>query len=427
MANDTPLELQSFTEVCAKAIAAIPANTQFGLLLQIECKCSRCQQPQPVVALPLHSEQDSSEQHSVLPDLGQLVDLAISYLQQNLSPRNDVCKLEIRRLPSFFCILTHKVQRSALGSTIQVVQHSYNVLAIVLHDPKAKHYIVLHRAKEHSGESISLYDSIYGVRKENIWAGLTKPTLYIGAIFIRSASIISHYPATALLASFGEIVRHHANLNELSTPQHAGEQVQGKAENTNQEATSRDSPVPTQTYFVPNTETDLGLPDPSHVHLLPDSETSEVGPDLVIVRGNGHKGPDDDKPSTVSSIELMQKSEAVKGYGYQATEHQGPVPCLGPALPTQPDSPTQPEIHSIATSSEDDIAPETTKANGSHNSSGTGEQSHSHPSRIKPRITGRSQVLRTKKGHERQNNPNPSSKGKPCTRSGKAMRVSSEG
>ena len=258
---------------------------------------------------------------------------------------------------------------------------------------------------------------------------LTKPTLYIEAIFIRSASIISHYPATALLGSFGEIVRHHANLNEVSIPQHASEQVQGKAENTNQEAKSRDSPVPTQTYLVPNIETDLGLPDPSHAHLLPESETSEVGTDLVIVRGNGHKGPDDDKPSTVSSTELMQKSEAIKGYEYQTTEHQSPVPCLGPALPTQPDSPTQPEIHSIATSSEDDIAPETTKANDSHNPSGTGEQGHSHPSRIKPRITGKSQVLRAKKGHERQHNPKPilrKREGKPCIRRGKAMRVSSE-
>ena len=148
LANNTPLEsleLQSFTDVYAKAIAAIPANTQFSLLLQIECKCSRCQQPQPVVALPLLSEQDSSEQHSILPDLGQLVDLAISYLQQNLSPRTEVCKLEIKRLPSFFCILTHKVQRSAFKQVckaeddVRKVQHLYNVLAIVLHDPKAKH------------------------------------------------------------------------------------------------------------------------------------------------------------------------------------------------------------------------------------------------------------------------------------------------
>ena len=207
---------------------AIPANGQYTLLLQIHCKCSKCQQPQPILALPLHSEQDSIEQSNILTDLGQLVDLAIACLQQNLSPRNDICKLEIQRVPSFFCILTQKTQRSSfgqvckneedirnfLGSPVQVLQHAYSVLALVLHDPKAKHYLVLHHAKEQAGESILLYDSIDGVQKENLWAQLVKTKLHIEALFSRSTNTTQFYPAIALLNSFGEIVRHHADPNE---------------------------------------------------------------------------------------------------------------------------------------------------------------------------------------------------------------------
>ena len=246
LASVTPLELQSFTEVYSKAIWAIPANGQYTLLVQIHCKCSKCQQPQPILALPLHSEQDSSDQFNILADLGQLADLAIACMQQNLSPRNDTCKLDIQRLPSFFCLLTQKTQKSSfeqvcksegdiqnfLGSTVHVMQQAYNVVALVLHDPGAKHYLVLHHAREQSGDSILLYDSIYGVRKENLWAQLIKAKLHmpssLGVLVLISfiPPLLSLIPSvrsfgtTLILArrQFNKYWAKHSQLNRQKRP-----------------------------------------------------------------------------------------------------------------------------------------------------------------------------------------------------------------
>ena len=151
-------------------------------------------------------------------------------MQENCSPRNESRFLHIRSLPNFFCVLTQKAEENKLalickseddldkflGSTIQVLQQTYQIIALVLHDPVAMHYLVAHHAKEQRGDSVFLYDSIQGVQSRDIWATLlSRPELQIEAIHIRSGHINALYPAVALLNSLPEIIKHHAEPEEI--------------------------------------------------------------------------------------------------------------------------------------------------------------------------------------------------------------------
>ena len=418
LASATPLELQSFTEVYSKAIWAIPAKEQYTMLVQIHCKCSMCQQPQPILALPLHSEQDSSDQISILADLGQLADLAIACMQQNLSPRNDTCKLAIQRLPSFFCLLTQKTQKSSfaqvckseadiqsfLGSTVSVMQQAYIVVALVLHDPSAKHYLVLHHAKEQAGDSILLYDSIYGVRKENLWAQLTKAEHYIEAIFIRSVCANQLYPATALINSFNEIIRHHADPSE-NAEQHISRETLTIEQAKITKVASWDSPVPSATYMTITSEDDFGLPNPSCAHLLPQAEECKSGTEFTLAQ----KGKLDEESEHQASVSLQ--------------------PDPSTALATQLDSASLPEVHSIATDSDEEQRPQQHEVQTALNSEKNGSDRGSQPLKAKPDLSSDSQMRRVKKSLDKLNNAKPVSKrkdGKVGSRNNQINAVSSE-
>ena len=103
--------------------------------------------------------------------------------------------LAYQKPSKFFCVLTQKAK----------------------HDPVAMHYLVAHHAKEQRGDSVFLYDSIQGVQSRDIWATLlSRPELQIEAIHIRSGRINALYPAVALLNSLPEIIKHHAELEEIT-------------------------------------------------------------------------------------------------------------------------------------------------------------------------------------------------------------------
>ena len=140
--------------------------------------------------------------------------------------------MHLRSLANFFCVLTQKAKENNfalickseddlnkfLGSTIQVLQQTCQIIALVLHDPVALHYLVAHHAKEQQGDSVFvfLYDSIQGVQSKDIWATLlSRPELQIEAIQIRSGHVNALYPAVALLNSLPEIIKHHAELEEI--------------------------------------------------------------------------------------------------------------------------------------------------------------------------------------------------------------------
>ena len=352
LANERPSELQSFTDVYTKAIAAIPANAQFCLLLNIDCKCAKCQQPEPVTALPLHSFQDSQQQPSLFADLGQLTDLAISQLQGNSSPRNDTCFLHVPGFPNFFCVLTQKTREGTLaaksksqddlnkflGSTIQVRQHTYQVIALALHDPIALHYLVVHHAKEQQqGDSIFLYDSIQGVQSKDIWATLlSRPELQIKAIQIRSAHVNAFYPAIALQNSLPEIIKQHAEPEERKLHQPNGtlsrendQQCSGK------NPACEGNPALANPHNTPNLRPGKASPDlMKKIHL---TAASEIGSDLANQIGVGrltgeHRGASDEqgRQSPVTLVEEEPKSQQNLA---PANAHDALSPKAGKASP----------------------------------------------------------------------------------------------
>ena len=339
-------------------------------------------------------------------------------MQQNLSPRNDTCKLAIQRLPSFFCLLTQKTQKSSfaqvckseadiqsfLGSTVSVMQQAYIVVALVLHDPSAKHYLVLHHAKEQAGDSILLYDSIYGVRKENLWAQLIKAEHYIEAIFIRSVCANQLYPATALINSFNEIIRHHADPSE-NAEQHISSETLTIEQAKITKVASWDSPVPSATYMTITSEDDFGLPNPSCAHLLPQAEECKSGTEFTLAQ----KGKLDEESEHQASVSLQ--------------------PDPSTALATQLDSASLPEVHSIATDSDEEQRPQQHEVQTALNSEKNGSDRGSQPLKAKPDLSSDSQMRRVKKSLDKLNNAKPVSKrkdGKIGSRNNQINAVSSE-
>ena len=234
LANNQPLKLQSFTEVYTKAVSFIPNNLPYSLLFRIDCKCARCVQPSPIAALPIHDHEDENPLcGQPFAETGNLIDLTIAHAHQELGPRNDTCTISVKSFPINFCVPTQKIKHakflqacrtaqdldSFLENTVRVMRHTYVILGLVLCDRKAQQYLVVHHVRTQQDQTIVLYDSIYGVRHENVWSTLSHyGDLVIEAVHIRSTHLQSLHPSTSLQASLPEILRLHAPSDSTQIP-----------------------------------------------------------------------------------------------------------------------------------------------------------------------------------------------------------------
>ena len=149
------------------------------------------------------------------------------------------------------------------------------------------------------------------------------------------------------LPSFGEIVRHHADPNEDAAQQLPGEALPEEREKTTQVVASWDSPVPSTTYLTTTLGRNLGLPDSACAHLLPQAEISKVDTGSDAAK----KGKNNEEQEQLANKSLLPGPHNVQA--------------------TQIDSATIPEVHSIATSSDEEHELVNERTQDGHNSEAT--------------------------------------------------------